>query len=96
MVKENILRKRYVLYSPKMGVFLGTCLGLGFWSKLDPVGQDAAVTFESPEKAKEAASSWDSPIECRPVPIWTKQKDSYATISDCEFSGLPPWSPKDD
>lgn len=52
--------QRYVLYHDEMGIYLGSCMGLGFWTKLDPVGQNEAVTFESSEQALKHASTWDS------------------------------------
>ncbi|HXX39763.1 MAG TPA: hypothetical protein VEP50_16705 [bacterium] len=34
-------------------------MGMGFWSKLDPTGQDAAVVIESEDVAREAMAKWD-------------------------------------
>jgi len=35
-----------VLYNEEMGIYLGSCMGMGFWTKLDSVGQDAVVVFD--------------------------------------------------
>lgn len=73
-------------------------MGLGFWSKLDPVGQDSAVTFQSIREAKRVVSNW----ETRPPDIQYKQvhaditkKDGsmYASIEACFRAGLPGWDP---
>jgi len=50
-----------VIVHEEMGVYLGSCLGLGFWTKLDPVDQTAAVVFPSPEAAIEHIQQADDP-----------------------------------
>lgn len=57
MPDKNTLR--FVITHPQMGVYLGNCMGLGFWSKMDTVGQNAAVTFASVTSAEAHISSWD-------------------------------------
>lgn len=42
------------------GVYLGSAMGLGFWSKLDDVGQDSAVLFNSEQEAREIAARWET------------------------------------
>lgn len=39
---------KYVLYSKEAGVYLGHCIGLGFWSNWDCAGQEYAVLFDEP------------------------------------------------
>ena len=34
-----------VIYNEADGVFLGSCLGLAFWSNLEALGLPAAITF---------------------------------------------------
>lgn len=41
-----------------MGVYLGYAMGLGFWTRLDPCGQHAAVTFPSLTIAAAHVASW--------------------------------------
>jgi hypothetical protein len=55
------MAKRYLLVHNTLGVYLGHCMGLGFWSKLDAAGQTEAVTFESPRQAHDHVYTWDSP-----------------------------------
>lgn len=80
---------RIVVTHPKMGVYLGNCLGLGFWTLLDTVGQTSAVTFANVDDAREHISSWDEnpdpdsysfvPVDCQ---------EDYATIADLAKAGL--------
>lgn len=48
-----------VIVHPKMGIYLGCALGLGFWSKLDAAGQTMATTFENEAQARGHVASWD-------------------------------------
>jgi hypothetical protein len=50
---------RIVIEHREMGIYLGSFLGMGFWSKLDLAGQDQAVTFTNETEAQEFVSSWD-------------------------------------
>ena len=84
---------RFVLWTQEEGVYLGSCMGFGFWSKLDSVGQDCAATFESREQALEYAKTWNSQM----LGLNTREiqcEDSYyATIEECVAAGLPRWEP---
>jgi hypothetical protein len=83
---------RVLLHHKTMGIYLGSALGFGFWSKLDPCGQDAAWTFESIEQAREAVASWDSPVE-NPMFTHVEVDGEFATIEQCVAVGLEPWEP---
>ncbi len=98
MLERRRLGRQIVIYTRGYGIYLGSALGLGFWSKLDPVGQDSAVTFESIRGAKRAISHWeDKPtgIQYKQVCADITKKDSscYASIEACVRSGLPGWDP---
>ena len=90
----------FVIYHPADGVYLGNCLGLGFWSNLDPVGQPAAATFASEKEVQEHIHSWeanpDYPQQTLPdlriVPVAVKES-GFATIEECMAAGLPAWTP---
>lgn len=86
--------KRLVIFDDEMGIYLGSCIGLGFWSKLDPVGQTHAVTFESDESIAFVMSHWECgpPNNWRAVPVDVATGD-YASIAECEAAGLPGWNP---
>ena len=98
MLDRRQLGRQIVIYNRSYGVYLGSALGLGFWSKLDPAGQDAAVTFPSVREAKRAVSNW----ETRPTSIQYKQVRGditktdgsiYASVEACFRAGLPGWDP---
>jgi len=86
---------RFVLTHPEMGVYLGSGLGLGFWSKLDPCGQSAAITFENRVQADYVMTSWN---HGRPdgVVIWPVMPDqgAYASVAACVTAGLEAWDPE--
>jgi hypothetical protein len=94
--------ERFVVAHPDDGVFLGAMMGLGFWSKLDPVGQDAAVTFATPaafnewvaELRKEEPKAFDRGYSLHPVKATVYESGVwYATVADCQAAGLPGWTP---
>ena len=89
-----------VIVHPEWGIYLGTCLGLGFWSKMDPAGQDAAVTFPSEEDANRHMDSWDEPLVERPrlefhvvEPDKLQYSGKYASVAACRRAGLDGWKP---
>ncbi len=98
MLDRRRLGMQIVIYNRSYGVYLGSSTGFGFWSKLDPAGQGAAVTFPSVREAKRAVSNW----ETRPNSSQYKQvrgditkKDGsiYASVEACFRAGLPGWGP---
>lgn len=86
-----------VIYSKDWGVYLGSAMGLGFWSNLDPVGQPEACVFENEAQAKKIMESWDTPPpdDVRIVTLETINP-MYATIPEIIKAGLPAWNPLDD
>lgn len=82
----------YVITHPENGIYLGCCLGMGFWSKIDPVGQPSAVTFPSVNEAEEHMASWDNG---KPdgVTLHSVAPDNgnYASIAACVAAGLEGW-----
>jgi hypothetical protein len=86
--------KRILLTNPEMGVYLGHCLGLGLWSKLDPAGQLSACVFETEAEAREHVSSWkephNDPDQYRYVELET-ENDMYATMEECMEAHQEPW-----
>lgn len=88
----------YVLVHPERGVYLGNCLGFGFWSKWDPVGQDCAIVFPTQLDANEHAWSWEGDIDplVRVHPITADVHHDgawYASVDACVKSGLDAWDP---
>jgi len=84
------MAQRVILHHKQMGIYLGSALGFGFWSKLDPAGQDSAWTFESISQAKDAIASWDSPVE-HPLFTYVETEGEFASIQQCMDVGLEGW-----
>jgi hypothetical protein len=85
---------RYVLYNKELGVYLGSSMGMGFWSNLDPVGQAHAVSWpeEMLDVVREFIDSWDDPVDVEMVPVKTSTQDGYVTMTECVEAGLPGWN----
>jgi hypothetical protein len=76
-----------------MGIYLGSFWGLGFWTKLDPVGQPGAATFATPNEAAAHIRDWSQNSDPKRfvfVPV-TPTEGTYATIADCMKAGLESW-----
>lgn len=85
----------YVICHPGNGVYLGNCMGLGLWSKLDPAGQTHAVTFPNIVIAKAHTETWENSNvakQCDFVAVSVSGL-GYATMDECEHAGLPRWDP---
>jgi hypothetical protein len=80
-----------VLYQEEMGVYLGSCLGLGFWSKWDAAGQDEACVFSSSAQAAEYVKTWDNIPEGIHAVIVNVPNTEYASMEACVAAGLPAW-----
>lgn len=79
---------RCVIIHPKFGVYLGNCLGLGFWTLLDTAGQSEAVTFENDADARDYIAGWDSnnsPDDYSFVAVCSQR---FASVSDLLEAGL--------
>lgn len=86
---------RYLLYSNDYGIYLGSFLGMGFWSNLDPAGQDKAITFESEKDIIDFMKTWESQVlNVKIIPIEISEDTWYATIEQCVAIGLPVWNPE--
>ena len=79
-----------VIAHPEMGIYLGHCLGLGWWSLLDAVGQDAATLFDTEEQAREHVRSWQSNNDPDAYRYVEAENDNggYASIASLERAGL--------
>ena len=87
--------KRYLLIHPEFGVYIGHCMGLGFWSNEETAGQNAACTFALPEEAHEHANSWiHTPDGLTTLPVETdieERGNYYASVAACVAAGAPGW-----
>ena len=80
----------YVITHDEWGIYLGSCMGLGFWSRLDPAGQIEAVVFEDPATARTYIRGWDEnndPTDYRFVEVKATYA-KYATLADLKAAGL--------
>lgn len=81
-----------VITHPSLGVYLGNCLGLGFWTLLDPVGQGEAVAFPNEAAARAHVASWDENNDPHAYAYVAAARPGagYATIADLIAAGLGP------
>ena len=84
---------RVVIFSESNGVFLGTALGLGFWSKLESLDLRCAVTFGSELNARDFMSGWlmPPPDDVTIVPVEADMDGRGASVDACVRAGLPGW-----
>jgi hypothetical protein len=89
----GISKSGIVIYSERDGIFLGSLLGLAFWSKLESAGQTHACTFESVSQALAHVSAWATkPTDMVFVSV-SEDADRCASIAACVAAGLPAWDP---
>ena len=90
-------RRGFVIVHRDDGIYLGNALGLGFFSKLDPVGQNQAVAFDSIQAATEHLSSWaiaeESDMQAYQFVEVLLNSNGCATIEACVKAGLESWDP---
>lgn len=85
---------RYIIVDKEWGVYIGSAMGMGFWSKLDPVGQSCAATFGTPVEAMEWINTWETGRE-RPftfLPV-IPDVETHASIKACVAGGADAWDP---
>jgi len=86
-----------VITHPTDGIFIGVGLGMAFFSKSDPVGQNAAVAFVDEADARAFVGTWNPPMEgldFHKVEADIIDGDRlYASVDACERAGLERWDP---
>lgn len=89
---SNELPTAYLIVHPHYGVYLGSQSGRGYWSKIDAVGQPAAVVFASRKDALDYMASWSvgPPPGVDLLPVLS-DGPGYATLAACVRAGAPPW-----
>jgi hypothetical protein len=89
----------WVLYSEKLGVYLGSGEQTAFWSKLQPAPIEQAPCFETPQAIEALVNGW-GPIpqeiarglqHVLVVPDISAEGRFYASPSACIAAGLPGW-----
>lgn len=89
-----MMPERYLAVHPEAGIFLGECMGMGFWTKCDPAGLDLAVTFASPEDLQVYINMWNDQLPGVEAARVITKDAVYATIAECVEAGCEPWDPK--
>lgn len=85
--------KNYIIYSKDWGVFLGSFLGLGIWSKLDHCNIPKATVFANKKDAEDYVNSWETqPNKDTVFFLEAETVDEYfATIKECVSAGAEEW-----
>jgi hypothetical protein len=90
------MNTRYVIYHPINGIYLGSIVGLEFWSKLNPSGQNGAITFASVQEAMNTVLTFTespkTPYKYKYIPLNVKDM-LFASIEECHAVNLPIWDP---
>lgn len=88
------MKEKFLIAHQEWGVFLGTAMGMAFWSNMDPVGQDCAILFESAEHAAEYVKTWESvPPGITTSPVLVTEGQTHATMDQCVEAGFRRWDP---
>lgn len=90
------MQERVVIVSPELGIYLGSFMGMGIWSKLDPAGQECAVTFADVADAESFMATWSDKDAGAPYSFHDVVADvggSYASMDACVKGGLEAWDP---
>lgn len=87
---------RVLILSQSLGVYIGSCMGLGFWSKIENLDMPEAVNFESEKAALEAMHSWDGfmglPDDITFPHVEDADGDGYSTEEECVNAGDESWT----
>jgi hypothetical protein len=79
---------RVVITHPEWGIYLGSALGLGFWSMLSSAGQVEAVTFSDESDAIDYIRSWEAGNDPEDYSFVEASPQDAATVSDLKAAGL--------
>lgn len=80
--------RRVVITHPEWGIYLGSCFGLGFWSKLDCAGQSEACTFADEADAEDYVKTWDENNDPSDYTFVAIVCGTFATIAQLKGIGL--------
>lgn len=79
----------FVISHPENGVFVGTALGLAFWTALDCAGQESVCAFRTEEDARDFLNETLAAEAAEGVRIVETRPDRpYATAEDLLAAGL--------
>jgi hypothetical protein len=85
---------KYVIIHQEFGIYVGHALGLGFWSKLDSVGQSQVPVFETLQSAQDHVRDWvdfNDPEAYTFPEVSVDSSATYATVAELRSAGLEPY-----
>lgn len=80
-----------VIIHPEMGIYLGNCFGLGFFTNGDCGGQEEAALFATEAEARDYVRQWENnndPEAYTYAPVTADTEPYWATIEELEAAGL--------
>ena len=83
--------EQYVITHSDHGIYVGSALGLGFWSNMSAAGQNTVPTFDTETDAREHVESWSDdniPDDYGYAPVEVDDDTTFATISQLRAAGL--------
>jgi hypothetical protein len=83
--------KRILLINRKdgWGIYLGSAMGMGFWTLMDCVGQPSAVTFPSEISARDYVRTWKPAVDPDSFEYFRIDcAEEYASMDELESFGL--------
>lgn len=85
---------KILITHPQHGVFLGSAMGLAFWSECESAGQNQAVICSTEDTAREFIATWSEiPEGLELQEVMVDDQAEYATIDQCVAAGLKAWDP---
>lgn len=84
------MAQRYILTHPEYGIYIGNCMGLGLWSRMDNGGQDCVCSFDSAQTVLEYVGSWRAPFN-DPAAYIVKPVEcegGWVTVPELKAAGL--------
>lgn len=82
---------RVAIVHDQHGVYLGSFMGLGFFSMLDSAAQTEAAVFESVAQATGCIAGWNEPAasdQSLRLVILNTANDMFATVGELQAAGL--------
>lgn len=79
-----------VITHPEQGIYVGSAMGLGFWSLWDAAGQVEAVTFPDESTARDYVRGWQNlnDPETYGYAEVTTAGAGFATVEELKEAGL--------
>ncbi len=79
---------RVVITHPEFGAYIGSFLGLGFWTNMDCAGQTECVTFADETDARDFIKTWSENNDPVAYSFVTVNASSWADIATLKAAGI--------